>query len=86
MSEDIIPPYRNLPLTQPTLAGHTPTQVTAEFLEQVARLLEALQIASGSGTPESVVTAGLEKLYRDTATNTLYIKTTATGNTGWVAV
>lgn len=82
MSESVIPPFRTMPL----VVGEVPTQVSAEFFEQVARILEHVQIASGSGTPESSLTAGLEKLYRDTATNTLYIKTTATGNTGWVAV
>lgn len=68
------------------MSNGTPNPVSAEFFEQVARLLEALQIASGSGTPEGNLEAGLEKLYRDTATNNLYIKTTATGNTGWVLV
>lgn len=82
MSQTITPPFRNQPLVQ----GDFSTQTAAEFFEQVARLLEALQVANGTGTPEGSLTAGLEKLYRDTATNTVYIKTTATGNTGWVAV
>jgi hypothetical protein len=83
MSEPVIAPYRSNPLV---MSNGTPSPITSEFLEQVARLLEQLQIASGSGSPEGVLTAGLEKLYRDTGTNTLYIKTTETGNTGWVAV
>jgi len=83
MSESLIPPYRSNPLV---MSSGTPSPITAEFLEQVARVLAHVQIASGSGTPEGSVTAGLEKLYRDTVTNTLYIKTTATGNTGWAAV
>lgn len=83
MSESLIPPYRSNPLV---MSSGMPSPVTSEFLEQVARLLEQLQIASGSGSPEGVLAAGLEKLYRDTGTNTLYIKTTATGNTGWAAV
>jgi len=80
--ETVIPPFRN----QPLVLNDLPTQVTAEFLEQIARLLEQLQIESGNGTPESSVLAGPDKLYRDTATNTLYIKTTETGNTGWVSI
>lgn len=82
MSENVIAPRRDFPLTQQEM----PTNISAEFFEQVARLLEALQIATGSGSPEGVLEAGENKLYRDTATNTVYIKTTATGNTGWTAV
>lgn len=82
MSESVIPPFRNIPL----VAGEVPTQVSAEFFEQVARILEQVQVASGSGTPEGSLTAGLEKLYRDTVTDNVYIKTTATGNTGWVQI
>jgi len=39
---------------------------------------------SGNGSPESVETAGIGSLYTDTATGTLYRKTSGTGNTGWV--
>lgn len=39
---------------------------------------------SGSGTPESVETAGIGSVFTDTATGTLYRKTSGTGNTGWV--
>lgn len=75
-----------MPLTQKTLAGDVPTQVSAEFFEQVSRLLEALQIETGTGSPEGVLEAGENKLYRDTGTNTVYIKTTATGDTGWISI
>lgn len=43
---------------------------------------------SGSGSPNSVVTAPVGSLYTDTAggaTTTFYVKETGTGNTGWVA-
>jgi len=43
---------------------------------------------SGSGTPESSVTAGIGSMYTRTdggASTTLYIKESGTGNTGWVA-
>lgn len=39
---------------------------------------------SGSGTPEASQTAGIGSVYTDTATGTLYRKTSGTGNTGWV--
>lgn len=83
MTQKVIPPYRSNSLVN---SNGTPNAPTAEFLEQVARLLEFLQIATGSGSPEGVLEAGENKLYRDTGTNTVYIKTTATGNTGWTAV
>lgn len=47
-----------------------------------------LQISSGSGSPESVVTAPVGSLYLRTnggANTTLYIKESGTGNTGWIA-
>jgi hypothetical protein len=43
---------------------------------------------SGSGSPETVVTAPVGSIYSRLdggATTTLYIKTSGTGNTGWVA-
>lgn len=83
MSEPVIAPYRSNPLV---MSNGTPNPISAEFFEQVARLLEHLQVASGSGSPEGVLVAGLNKLYRDIGTNTVYIKTTAVGDTGWIAV
>lgn len=41
-------------------------------------------LTSGSGTPESVVTATPGSLFLRTDTGSLYIKATGTGNTGWV--
>jgi hypothetical protein len=44
--------------------------------------------SSGSGSPESVVTAPVGSLYTRTdggASTTLYIKESGTGNTGWIA-
>lgn len=46
------------------------------------------KILSGTGTPESVVTASVGSLYcrlNGGANTTLYVKETGTGNTGWVA-
>lgn len=47
-----------------------------------------IRFYTGSGTPESVVTAPIGSLYMNTAggaSTTLYIKTSGTGNTGWTA-
>jgi hypothetical protein len=49
---------------------------------------EACRILSGTGAPESVVTAGVGSLFlrQDGGANTtLYVKESGTGNTGWVA-
>lgn len=46
------------------------------------------QILTGSGSPESVVTAPIGSLYLNTAggvSTTLYVKTSGAGNTGWTA-
>jgi hypothetical protein len=51
--------------------------------EQTLNLLH-----SGTGTPESAVTAPVGSIYLRTnggANTTLYIKESGTGNTGWVA-
>jgi hypothetical protein len=45
-------------------------------------------VFSGSGSPNSVVTAPIGSLYVNTtgtAGTTLYVKESGTGNTGWVA-
>lgn len=46
------------------------------------------RIHTGSGTPESAITAPVGHIYlRDDggASTTLYVKESGTGNTGWVA-
>jgi len=43
-------------------------------------------IVDGSGSPEGVLTAEPNKLYRDTAGPNLYWKSTGSGNTGWLLV
>ncbi len=53
------------------------------------RVIEALisqQTFTGEGSPEGVLTAQLPAFYVDTDTNTLYLKTTSTGNTGWIVI
>lgn len=47
-----------------------------------------LILKTGTGTPESVVTAAVGSIYLRTdggASTTLYVKETGAGNTGWVA-
>lgn len=44
------------------------------------------RIMSGTGSPESVVTAPVGSLWlRTDSSTTLYVKQTGTGNTGWIA-
>ena len=88
MSEPVIPPRRGQKITEVQIGSlqEVPTQIMSEWMEQLSRLVEALQVETGSGSPEGVLTATENKLYRDTVGNVLYIKTTATGDTGWVLV
>lgn len=44
---------------------------------------DGLRIDSGSGSPESVVTASPGSLYLDTSGGDLYVKESGTGSTGW---
>lgn len=67
------------------------TGVTEEnkFTQPWFRLIEALvsmQVYDGNGSPEGVFDAGFKAWYLDTATQRVYLKTTATGNTGWIAI
>lgn len=88
MTEPVIPPKRGQKITELQLGSNqeVPTQIMSEWMEQLSRLVEALQVETGSGSPEGVLVATENKLYRDTAGNVLYIKTTSTGDTGWVLV
>jgi len=59
------------------------------WMEAVTALLNALDIAEGAGSPEGVLEAEQKKLYFNTsggAGTWIYIKTTTSGNTGWVAI
>jgi len=61
----------------------------ANFIEELVRQVNQNEVASGSGSPEGVVTANPKKLYMDeggTAGNILYVKKTGTGDTGWILV
>jgi hypothetical protein len=41
-------------------------------------------VLTGTGSPEGVVTADEGDVYSDTASSTIYIKSSGSGNTGWV--
>lgn len=61
----------------------------AEFMEALARQVSQNIPASGTGSPEGVLTAEPFKMYLDTAAaagSNLYIKKTGSGNTGWQLV
>lgn len=48
--------------------------------------LGAATMQSGSGSPESVVTAPIGSTFYRTDTGRVYLKTSGTGNTGWTAI
>ena len=81
-----------------------PIELTRTYMNQLIRSLEqalnkleldvqdlkadTVYIYSGSGSPETVVTAPVGSLYSRTdggANTTLYVKESGTGNTGWIA-
>ena len=64
-----------------------PTQVFFRFLASITSFVNNTPvILDGSGTPEGNVTAKFKTQYWDTLNSKLYFKSTATGNTGWVAL
>ena len=57
-------------------------------LGDILSKLEVFPIYTGTGTPESVVTAWIGSLFLRTdggASTSVYVKESGTGNTGWVA-
>jgi len=54
------------------------------WMNEITDAINNAEILSGTGTPESAVTASVGRLYVDTATNDLYYKETGDGDTGWV--
>lgn len=66
-----------------------PTLRLSEFLDIMTRQVNQNTPASGSGSPEGVVTAEPFNLYVDTAGGAgtvLYVKQSGSGNTGWILV
>lgn len=85
----IIPSHRNDPI-QHDLFGNS--QATDEFrgwIEAVSSLLnegQNLSTLEGTGSPEAAVEAIKDRRYRDTVTDDIYLKTTSTGDTGWILI
>lgn len=83
---DIVPPHDQFPLVDRSGRG-----VSRFFgwIREITRAVNNLVPATGTGSPEGVVEAGLHKQYIDTdypAGATLYLKTTDAGNTGWQVI
>ena len=65
-----------------TIRGH-------EFIEELTRQVNQNTPATGTGSPEGVLTAAVGKFYIDDAGGpgtVLYVKQSGTGNTGWILV
>jgi len=57
-------------------------------LANILAKISELPIYTGTGTPESVITAGIGSIFLRTdggASTSIYIKESGTGDTGWVA-
>lgn len=66
-----------------------PSERFAGWIKEITDQVNLSTVATGSGSPEGVLTAGVTKLYMDTAGtagNILYVKKTGFGNTGWILV
>lgn len=66
------------------------TRMAAQWLQRMLDTVNRLnsRVISGSGSPETVVTAPVGTLYLRQdggASTTLYIKESGSGNTGWIA-
>jgi hypothetical protein len=84
MLTDIIAPERTDSVTREGL----PEERFHTWMDDMTTRMnqgQNLPIVRGAGSPEGVVSAILDQLYLDTGAGTLYIKGTASGNTGWVA-
>lgn len=71
-----------------TLAGGMLTDPSTAKIIFMTDATNNVFVAAGTGTPESVVTAGPGSLFLRSdggASTTLYVKTSGTGNTGWTA-
>lgn len=72
-----------------TNSDNTPSDRLSLFLEEITRQVNKNTVLSGSGSPESVISAEVTALYMDaagTAGSILYVKKTGAGNTGWILV
>lgn len=58
------------------------------MVDMTSRMNEGQNLSTieGTGSPEGVESAIKDRRYRDTVTDDIYLKTTATGDTGWILV
>lgn len=83
---DIVPPHDQFPLVDRQGRGENRF---FGWIREITRRVNSLTPLEGTGSPEGAVEAELHRQYIDTAYPvgaTLYLKTTATGNTGWQAI
>ena len=74
--------------TAPAVDSTQGGSVTLDALAVTTITVDTPTITSGSGTPESAVTAPVGSLFLRTdggASTTLYVKESGAGDTGWVA-
>lgn len=67
--------------------GGKPEYVFADWMESITRAVNNLAPLTGSGTPETFISAEPGRWYVDTtaaAGSGVYFKESGTGNTGWV--
>jgi hypothetical protein len=67
---DLIPPNTQQEITKDGLMS----QRFRDWTQAVTRLINLFQMAEGVGSPETVLIAGANKFYRDTAAGALYWK------------
>lgn len=83
---DIVPPHDQFPLVDRSGMGENRF---FGWIREITRRVNDLTPLEGTGSPEGVVEGALHRQYIDTdypAGATLYIKTTATGDTGWQVI
>jgi len=81
--------HRDRPIQENRGGGDVATEEMRGWMEAVTKLLNFLDVAEGSGSPEGVLIGQKKKMYLNntgSAGTLVYIKTTTTGNTGWVAI
>jgi hypothetical protein len=84
--DEILPPHDQFPLVDKSGNGENRF---FGWIRAITRRVNSLTPLKGAGSPEGVVEAALHRQYIDTTYPvgaTLYLKTTATGNTGWQAI
>jgi hypothetical protein len=83
---EIVPPHRNDPIQSELDQA---TDQMRGWMETVSSLLnegQNLSTLEDTGSPEGAVEAIKDRRYRNTATDDIYLKTTDSGDTGWILV